>query len=1153
MSSTIVADLFDVQSRFLRSAHLERDFRDTTALDGYVLTAYAKSHLRRLAGGLTINSGQRAWRITGDYGSGKSSFALLLAHLFAADTTELPDCLRTAVDFDELRIEQPRLFPILVTGSNEQIAAALLRSTKDALQNAFSRSESVDIVDEISYVLMSAGTSVIADNVVVNLLEKANGAVTASKRYGGLLIIIDELGRFLEHAATHAECQGVGLLQSIAEVACRSGRHPLFLVGLLHQGFNAYAELLSPTAQKEWEKVAGRFEELLFNQPLDQTALLVADALNLRIEHLRDDYAREAKSAMEKAIALGWYGASPTKQTLVEMAPRLYPLHPTVLPILIRLFNRFGQNERSLFSFLLSNDEFGLQAFSSQPLDEAGFFRLHHLYDYVRFVFGHRLSVQSYRSHWNQIDSMVQSFCSGSEIEMRILKTVGLLNLLDTNNYLPSTNVISLAVAGDAAENHRILVTLNELQKSKHILHYRGSAGGYCLWPYTSVDLDRAREDAQRAIGTVARVVPLVRDFLQTNSLVARRHYIETGNLRHFEVHYGATSSLEKVLNCDATADGYVLIPLSETSEEHNHAVKFAQSERLSERPDILVAVPAPLQGLVGLVQEVQCWEWISRNTPELNQDKWAAEEVSRQVIASRQMLLRRLQDIVGLQPDATRLNQVWFHRTKLLPLQTRRDLLSKLSDICGEVYDSAPVIANELVNRRSLSSAAAAARMRLIERMFDHPNKPMLGMAPDKKPPEMSMYLSVLKRAALHKERNGTFAFRVPDTCEDVCRVLPVLHKIKSLLEITPDSRVSVTNIIAELKRAPYGIRDGLIPLFLAVFALIHEQNVAFYENGSFLRQVDGDEFLRLIKNPSAFEMQYCSISGIRTELFDELVAILGLSDNTKRLDILDVVKPLCVFAANLPGYTHKTNKLSVAAKAVRNTLTKAREPGKLIFADLPAACGFDSFGAQHEASSDRAMNFVTALKAAIDELRAAYSELLQRIQSYIGEAFDLADSPSEVRKLLEQRVDNIIPAVNETRLKAFCVRLKDSQLSETEWLESVASFLCSKPAQKWTDGDESVFRQELSELCGRFRRVESIIFKASKRLANTSAVRVSITQSDGTEVDEVLCISSKEQERVDQLEAQITSLLVETKKLGVAAASRALWKALKQLDNND
>ena len=72
-----ISELFRTQKHFLRSAHLERDFRDPTALEGYIITPEIQRTFVRLGSGLDAKSGQRAWRITGDYGSGKSSFALL--------------------------------------------------------------------------------------------------------------------------------------------------------------------------------------------------------------------------------------------------------------------------------------------------------------------------------------------------------------------------------------------------------------------------------------------------------------------------------------------------------------------------------------------------------------------------------------------------------------------------------------------------------------------------------------------------------------------------------------------------------------------------------------------------------------------------------------------------------------------------------------------------------------------------------------------------------------------------------------------------------------------------------------------------------------------------------------------------------------------
>jgi hypothetical protein len=51
-----------------------------------------------------------------------------------------------------------------------------------------------------------------------------------------------------------------------------------------------------------------------------------------------------------------------------------------------------------------------------------------------------------------------------------------------------------------------------------------------------------------KAIPTYQRVASLIRDDLETRPLVAKRHYIETGNLRHFAVEYAPPADLPALL-----------------------------------------------------------------------------------------------------------------------------------------------------------------------------------------------------------------------------------------------------------------------------------------------------------------------------------------------------------------------------------------------------------------------------------------------------------------------------------------------------------------------------------------------------------------------------------------------------------------------------
>ena len=1142
MSQDRVADLLRVKDRFLRSVHLERDFDDRAALSEYVVTPLVRDSLEQVLSGTAAQSGRRAWRVTGDYGSGKSSLALALARLVSHAPTPLPAPLKQSVDFRKLG-GRPRLVPVLVTGSREPIAVAVLRAVRRALEDLCVRGKKPEVLTHIQALADADGPP--DDAAVVRAVERANAFVCQTERGTGLLLILDELGKFLEYAALHPERQDVYFLQALAEAAARSGRQTLLVVGLLHQGFNAYAEQLTQAAQKEWEKVAGRFDEVLFNQPLDQLTGLVADALRVQTDRLPRTIAAHAKRDMTTAVGLGWYGVA-ARADLGGLAPQLYPLHPTVVPVLTRLFARFGQNERSLFSFLFSDEPFGLRAFAERPLRGAGFYRLPDLYDYARANFGHRLGVQSYRSHWNQVESVVESFPKDDAVRVDLLKAVAVLNLIDAPDLLATDAALALAVGPDG-EGNEALTALRALRREARVLYHRGEAGGYCLWPHTSVNLDRAYQDATRAVGTPRPIAPHLRADLEARPLVARRHYIETGNLRHFAVRYGAADELPDLLAAGVgRADGTILVALCETEDDRRAAVAFAGSAPLAARPEVLVAVSSPLGALAGLVQEVHRWQWVAQNVPELNHDGYAAEEVSRQLDAARQSLERRLRSYVGLRQFDQGSELRWFRCGRPLAAGGGRQLLSSLSDICDEVYGEAAWVRNELVNRDAPSSAAVAARMRLIERIFRNGGEPLMGMDPEKAPPEMSMYLSVLREAGLHHEDGGVWAVGLPPKGTDPCRVRPVFARMLEVLEDRQEGRVPLPELFAALRLPPYGLRDGLAPLLFAVFAIEHEQDVAFFEKGAFLRSVGGLEFQRLIKEPERFEVQYCRMGGVRAAVLDKVFRLLQPGQTRPdKSDILDVVRPLCEFAAQLPVYTHRTGSLSAHAGAVREALLQAEEPASLLFAQLPEACGVGPLGADTSPKKGVVERFVERLRAALDELRTTYPLLLERMKADVAAALARPGRFDEVRAAAAATAGRLLVAVSDPRLKGFCLRLADDRLAEREWLEALGGFVCSKPPGKWTDGDARAFGEELARLAGHFRRVESATFPG-RADAPVDAVRLAVTRADGREVDRVIYVGADEEARAKVLEADIVRMLTAEDRVGLVAATRALWQCL-------
>jgi hypothetical protein len=1146
---TPLSTVFRPANRFLRSTELVRDFEDPNALNGYCLTEFGKHCFSRIAVGLENGSSARAWRLTGDYGSGKSSFALLLAAAFA-DEQRLPKHLQQEVVSLNPQVRNARYVPLLVTGTREALSIVIVRRLLELHQRLFVKGAKSSLEERLGK--YSRQNDPITDEIVVRLISEVTEKIVSQKKGRGLLLVLDEVGKFLEFAALSPEKQDIFLVQKLAEFASRSGKEPFVLVCLLHQGFSAYADALSNSNKREWEKIAGRLEEIRFQHPLDQIVLLLASALNVDMEKVDARHLKSLEGSMDSAIRLGWFGASSSRSTLRRHAPALFPIDPFVVPVLVRTFQRYGQNERSIFSFLFSYESLGLHAFASMALNAATPYRLHHFYDYVRANLGHRLAVASYRSHWAVIESVVDTFPSANELENQVMKTIGIINLLNTDELLPTEEALCWAVAGPDVKGHEMVRQALRRLRTARAVFFRGENRGFCLWPHLSVDIEARFDEAKREIASVGSVGKAISGLLDTRPIVARRHYIATGNLRFLRVIYCSVPEALKYASIEPTdADGTILVPLCENEREHREALRLGPQLSVVQKRDYirLVAVPRPLNQLSGVILDSLRWDWVITNTGDLNSDRYAREEVSRFRTDAQNRLEQAVQGFVGLNRTSSRFQLAWFSQGEAVRLDSGRELLSYISELCDEAFPKAPHIHNELVNRRLLSSAAAAARMRLIELMFSSADQPGLGIDVSKNPPEKSIYLSVLRGTGLHHEKTpGRWALGEPDGA-DPCKVRNALREIQALLEKHADRRLSVEILSQELRRPPFGLRDGIIPIFLAVIAISQRREIAVYENGTFLREVGKDAFLRMSKSPEKFDIQYCRIEGVRAELFEKLIGILALSNRKgKDTELLDLVHELCQVVAKLPEYTRNTKRLPKRALAVRDAILQAQEPVQLVFHELPEACGFPRFGPAAPVTPREAHSFANALKDALDEIRQAYPILESRILKSLAQQFDYGRKNLDgLRRELADRAEKVSTIVADVRLKGFSLRLEDTFLSQEQWIDSVGSFLGLRPPTKWKDDDEDVFARELAVIAGRFKRTEAMAFATSKDKTGSNAIRVALTQADGTERQQVLFVSKEDEKDLHRLKGQIARLVNEYPQVGIAAASQAIWDQLK------
>ena len=1083
-----LAERVRIARRFQRAIRIDTDLADPAALDGFICPRSSADILKTLARHVA-ESGQGAFTWTGPYGSGKSSLAVAFSALLSGKAT-----LRRAAA------------AILGQSTAAAVWDALPPRTRGwrILPVVGRRARPAQLIGEALEASGRQGVHLSSGSWEEGRVLAALGDIARQnpRAGGGLLVFIDEMGKFLEAAA--GDGTDIYFFQQLAELASRSKRR-LILVGILHQAFEEYAHRLARERRDEWAKIQGRFVDLAVNVGGDEQIDLLARAIE-------SDHTPHKPGALAEDVA----ALARRHARLAHRLEGCWPLHPIVACLLGPLSRRrFGQNQRSIFGFLNSAEPQGFQDFLRQA-DDRELYSPERLWDYLHLNLEPSIMASPDGHRWAlAVDALERcEVMGGEELHLRLLKTIALADVLKDRSGLTASLDLLHAALPDHTPRE-ITQALEDLQNWRLII-FRKFSAAYGVFEGSDFDIDRALEQALAArddidftkLGVLAGFHPVV----------AKRHYHETGALRWFDMALLPLAELEQAAaNCTprpgAIGAFFLAIPTQgELSEEIETVCRRAVKQKTG---DIVVGTPREALDIAPLAREMLALERVRRETPELQGDGVARRELEARFAALQGRLESELEGAFN--------SALWYRKGSDAKPISRAGLNSLASELADARFKHAPRLSNELLNRTKPSSSAIAARNALLRRMVLNEGEVRLGI--DGFPAEGGLFVSLLEKTRLYRATLQGWSFVAPADGEDPCSLVPAWQEAVKFLRANADRSISVAELYGIWRSAPFGIKDGLLPVLAVAFILSELHALAFYRRGIFQARLSDLDVEYLARDPADIQLRWMELSDESRRLLSDMAAVVRELDKDNTLTDLqpiDVAKGLVAIHDRLPPWVARTQRLSTNAKQVRQLFKQANDPNKLIFDDIPQVLG-DGVESREEEALRR---IVDHMREGLIELKQAYPAMLHRLRETLLAELQVPNASPPMLAELRTRAGNIRQLAGDHRLEAFIVRLTQFQGSNED-MESLASMATNKPVRNWVDSDIDRAAVDLAELAQQFIRAE--VFAHVKGRPDKRHAMAVVVGMDGrpTPVHDEFDITDRERGKVDDLITQVDTAL--------------------------
>ena len=934
----------------------------------------------------------------------------------------------------------------------------------------------------------------------------------------GLVIIVDEFGKHLEFIAKYNP-EEMYFIQELSEF-CNDPSKQILFITTLHQNISVYSKGLSSAEKNEWNKVKGRLVDIAFDEPIDQLLFFASK----KISSISDIKINESQIRFFQDIFNSQLLGKLNNEK-VKIFENLFPIDPLAADIITKSLQKYGQNERSLFTFLESEEL--LSSIKNNQL-----FTVSDCFDYLVKNLSSELEDSErnpFKPQWKEAILALEKseflFENNYSSASKIIKTICLVNIFsNSTGTLDEAFLINYATKClKCSESEFIVKTLQ-----KNIIKYSNHRNKFNFIEGTDVDIEFELVNASKFIDNNINLISRLKSHFNFDIVPAKRIQFLNGTPRLFEFVINDEFDYTEPIN---EIDGYINLIFSnkidintvqDKSRKNNSAQIFVLFTKVEEIEEILFEI-----------------DKVNYVISKFSEDKVAIRLLNEEKLFK----INKLESYVKGALFNNSLNVHWVYKGEIVNINSEKELNKLLSLVCENVYSKTPIFKNEMVNKEYLSTPILTARKSLIRSLIENGDKIDLGFDLKKFPPEKTIYLSLLKNTGIHSYENNSWVFSCPTD-----KGFKILWDMsEKILSKSNQSRKSIIDFYSELKKPPFKLKKGFLDFWIPLFLIIKKEDYSLYSSeGEYIPHITSEILDIIHKTPSKFFIKALENDGVKENYLNVYKQLLDYNNsNVKGLQssYITIYGNFLKFYRNLEDYTKKTKLIPVNSQGVRDAIANAKDPESALFEAIPSALGYSNVSIKNNS------DFLADLMASIKDIRRAYDDLIALIEKTVLDYLQIKEYNFEkYRPILQKRFSKVNKnLILNDRIKIFFTRVISPLDIKKAYWESLTDAVIGKRLDKITDEEIGVLLEKFKL---NFENLSNLLeLHQIETNENEDVVQLKIIHSDGkNELKKNLVISKKIEKDILILETQLQKLLNSNSEINKIALLNLLQKELNK-----